>query len=78
MNVIYRIKAMVEMSALKAVDEIKHFILRDLRIFLLQSDSLHYGEGVLLRGDEGIADSGLWDGTSPRAEIVPFSIARRC
>lgn len=35
-----------ETNALKAADEIEHLILRDLRILLLQTNGLHYGERV--------------------------------
>lgn len=46
---------MVEMGALKPVYQVKHFILRYFRIFLLQSNGLHRDGRVLLEGD---GDSG--------------------
>lgn len=58
---------MVEMGALKPVYQVKHFILRYFRIFLLQSNGLHRDGRVLLGGD---GDSG--DGARPGAEVVPF------
>ena len=48
---LYHTEAMVEMSALKSVYQVKHFILSDFRIFLLQSNGLHRDERVLLGGD---------------------------
>ncbi len=69
----YPTEPTVEMNALKPAYQVKHFILSDFRIFLLQSNGLHCDERVLLRGDGGPADSGLWD--SSRRRTVPFSSA---
>lgn len=57
----YRTEPTVEINALKSADEVKHFILSDLRIFLLQSNGLHRDGRVLLGGDGGFTDSGLWE-----------------
>lgn len=56
------------MNALKPVYQVKHFILRYFRIFLLQSNGLHSDGRVLLRGEWGIQG----DGACPGAEVVPF------
>ena len=66
----YLTEPTVAMSALKPAYQVKHFILSDLRIFLLQSNGLHCDGSVLLGGDGGISDSRLWGWSRRRCDSV--------